>query len=159
MNEKFSPYDVICRLISAHEHNHRLNGDESTCASSNHVQSRIFGIFEHKIKTQKHISDTKIWKPSITSRPWKVQAIIFGFRECIFRVPFGIHDDDRNFTYDHARHIHAVSICRVPTTWLMLFGVLCKVKHIAYNFTSFIIIYLYPKQASLPMTIYSIDAP
>ena len=152
-------YDVICRLISAHEPKHRLNGDESTCASSHHVQSRIFGIFVHKLKTQKHISDTKIWKPSITPRLWKVRVMIFWFRECILRDSFGIHDDDRNFTYDHARHIRAVSICRLPTTGLMLFVVLCKEKPIACNFTSFIIIYIYPQHASLPKTIYSIDAP
>ena len=50
----------FCKQISAHEPNHRLNGDESPRESAHHVHCRTWCIFEQKLKTWKHNHHPKI---------------------------------------------------------------------------------------------------
>ena len=100
MNEKW----INVQHISAHEPNHR---DDTLRGSTQHVHGRIFGIFEHKLKTRKHIHNLKIpivhsgnkeidngnWENhSITPGLWKVQwmIFIFEFSGCICRESFGM---------------------------------------------------------------------
>ena len=43
-----STHDAFYKQISAHDHNHRLDGDNTPRGSTHHVHDRIFGIFEQK---------------------------------------------------------------------------------------------------------------
>ena len=49
MDKNVSMHDALCKLLSAHEPIHRLNGDESLCFLN--VQGRNFDILQQqKIK-------------------------------------------------------------------------------------------------------------
>ena len=56
--KSISTSDAFCKLISARETKHRINGDESLRGSTL-VHGRIFGIFEQKLKARKHIHNLK----------------------------------------------------------------------------------------------------
>ena len=61
-----SLYDAFCKYITVHESNHRLNGDDiSPHGSTHHVHGPIFGIFEQKLKTRKHIYNLKILSSAV----------------------------------------------------------------------------------------------
>ena len=107
MNEKmYQCMTPFCEQISAHEPNHRLNGDESPRESTHHVHCRTWCIFEQKIKTWKHNhhpkipvhssnNDTKNLKPSIAPASWRVQGMIFKFNKCICQDSFWTHDHEK----------------------------------------------------------------
>ena len=66
MDKNVSMHDALCKLLSAHEPNHRLNGDKSLCFLK--VQSRIFDILQQKIHksteaySQPKLNDLSLFK-------------------------------------------------------------------------------------------------
>ena len=61
MNEKCIYVWAFQKQVSVLELNHRLNGDKSPRRSINHVQGRIFGMFEQILKTRKIIHNLNIY--------------------------------------------------------------------------------------------------
>ena len=55
-----STYDACCKQISAHEPNHRFECDDTPRVSTHHEHGGIFDIFQHKLRTRRHIYSLKV---------------------------------------------------------------------------------------------------